>query len=267
MAAFTIQLRFIGPPVSASRQALFENAADQWSQIITEDIPNLSVVLPAGSCLDQSPAANQVVDDLLIDISLIEIDGAGGTLGQAGPCVVRSDTLLPVYGGMEFDQADVASLEEDGLFDRVILHEMGHVLGIGTTWLDNEFLVGILSLNPQYVGEQGVAQFQALGGSGSVPVENRGGIGTRADHWRESVFQSELMTGALNADVFNPLSRLTIGSLVDLGYAVDFNQAEPYALPAQVASSARLLPLREGLLSTPLILMDRRGQPTQRLPR
>lgn len=266
-SSYDIQLRFIGEAFTPSRQSVFGAAATQWGQIITSDVPDLSLTLAAGSCLSQSPAVNQVVDDLLIDASIIPIDGEGGILGQAGPCTVRNDSLLPIYGGMEFDQADVARLEEQGQFDQVILHEMGHVLGIGTTWVDNGLLVGIVSLSPQYVGEEGIAQYEELGGEGSVPVENRGGVGTRADHWRESVFQSELLTGALDAGVPNPLSILTIGSLVDLGYTVDLSQAQPYTLPSESGLRGPLIELNEGQLSTPIRLVDRDGRVLRLLPR
>lgn len=40
--------------------------------------------------------------------------------------------------------------------------------------------------------------------------------------------QSELMTGYLNSGVLNPLSRITIGSLQDLGYSVDYAAADSY---------------------------------------
>ena len=35
---------------------------------------------------------------------------------------------------MEFDVADMDLLESDGTLKPVILHEMAHVLGIGTLW-------------------------------------------------------------------------------------------------------------------------------------
>ena len=35
---------------------------------------------------------------------------------------------------MQFDSADLASLEAQGQLVNVILHEMGHVLGLGTIW-------------------------------------------------------------------------------------------------------------------------------------
>lgn len=38
------------------------------------------------------------------------------------------------------------------------------------------------------------------------------------------------MTGFLNPGVENPLSRVTIQSLADMGYTVDITQADPYTL-------------------------------------
>src|SRR5438876_1519294 len=63
-----------------------------------------------------------------------------------------------------------------------------------------------------------------------VPVENTGGPGTRNGHWRETVFRNELMSGFI-AGPGNPLSRVTAASLEDLGYVVDMDAAEAYALP------------------------------------
>lgn len=270
--AFSIQVRFIGNTFSPSQQSLFLAAAQQWGEVISQDIPNIQLNIPAGECLSGSPAINQEVDDLLIDARGSDIDGDGGTLGSAGPCFFREDSLLPIYGVMEFDLADVARLQEEGQLDRVILHEMGHVLGIGTIWLDKNLLNGILSLNPTYLGTAGRTQYEALGGSGAVPVENRGSVGTRADHWRESIFEEELMTGFLDPGVFNPLSRLTIGSLIDLGYQVNLSAAEPYSLASglrrgsqQRSQLAQVFPLREGNLTAPRVIVNPEGKEVYRI--
>ena len=54
-----------------------------------------------------------------------------------------------------------------------------------------------------------------------------------------------MMTGFVGVSG-NPLSRMTIASLQDLGYVVDLNAAEPYSLP-------NLLVLAEaGLLAAPV---------------
>jgi Leishmanolysin len=67
-----------------------------------------------------------------------------------------------------------------------------------------------------------------------VPVENTGGPGTADSHWRETVFRNELMSGFI-AEPGNPLSRMTVASLGDLGYEVDLEAAEPYVLPNLLA--------------------------------
>ena len=55
-------------------------------------------------------------------------------LGQAGPTRLRPGSFLPASGVMSFDSADLARMESDGSLVRVIIHEMGHVLGFGTIW-------------------------------------------------------------------------------------------------------------------------------------
>ena len=110
---------------------------------------------------------------------------------------------------------------------------MGHVLGIGTLWNIKGLVQGAGSANPIFTGINAMREFAALIGATSstpVPLANTGGAGARDSHWRESVFGNELMTGFLNPG-FNPLSRMTIASLEDLGYTVNYNAAAPFMLP------------------------------------
>ena len=46
-------------------------------------------------------------------------------------------------------------------------------------------------------------------------------------HWSEVCFEPELMTGTLDAGK-NPLSRITLGTLEDMGYAVDYDNADAF---------------------------------------
>ncbi len=218
---FDIALRTTG--LTASQLAIFQQAAARWSQAIVGDIP--------------SATYNGVaVDDLLIDASAAPIDGPGGVLGQAGPDVVRSGTFLPIHGTMQFDSADLAQLEASGQLFSTVLHEMGHVLGIGTIWQQRGLLSGAGTANPRFVGVQATAAYNQLFGrnEAGVPVENSGGPGTADGHWRESVFNNEIMTGYLNSGP-NPLSRMTIASLGDLGYQVNLNAADAYSPPGGAA--------------------------------
>jgi hypothetical protein len=146
-------------------------------------------------------------------------------LGQAGPRFVRFVDGLPVSGVMFFDTYDLDFLDQRGLFDEVIEHEMGHVLGIGTLWnLRAPFPVRMLRQGPvadyAFVGKFANIHWHAEGGEGLLPIANVGAAGSIGSHWRESALRNELMTPSINSGVDNPLSRITAASLRDLGYGV-----------------------------------------------
>ncbi len=221
---FTIDLAFTGT-FTAAQTAAFQNAAARWAEIIIGDLPDVDI------------GGGTIIDDVLISAEVVDIDGPGGILGQAGPTAVRADgTFIPFQGQMQFDSADLAELEASGQLTDVILHEMGHVLGLGTIW----DLKGLLQ-NPsngdgvtdtRFTGPNATAQYNAIFGVAgtSTPVENSGGPGTADGHWREATLQNELMTGFLNAGV-NPISRITVGQWEDLGYVVDYTAADAYTAP------------------------------------
>lgn len=205
--------------LTASQQAIFRDAALHWQQIVIGDVPD-------------AVYNGRAVDDLLIDVSAGYIDGTGGTLGGANADRFRSGSLLPYHGTIQFDSADLASMEANGTLRDVVLHEIGHVLGIGTLWQSLGLLTGAGTSNSGFTGPLAVAEYNALfgGQATAVPVENAGGNGTRDAHWRESTFGNELMTGYVGPGVNLPLSRLTIASLADLGYQVNMSAADPYRL-------------------------------------
>jgi len=218
---FLTEVRFQGPLTAAQRDA-FTEAATRWSEVIE--------VHGRGPFLAEDTEAH-----LVIDARAVDLGGVGGALGRAGPTVLLTETGLPVRGIMEFDRADLDRLEGEGALFNTVLHEMGHVLGIGTLWPVHGLLRNANTINPRYVGLHAMQEYARLLGAPAptrLPVENRGGPGTRDGHWRESVFQHELMTGFLNPGR-NPLSRLTVASLRDLGYRVRMSAANSYELPAR----------------------------------
>jgi Leishmanolysin len=222
-SAFKIEVRFLRGLTPTQKNA-FKKAADRWTSVIVGDLPSVVV-------------GGEVIDDLVIEAQGVAIDGPRGILGQAGPTNLRpasagASAFLPAKGIMSFDKADLAQMEADGTLLDVITHEMGHVLGIGTVWSDKGLLDGEGSSNPTFSGRNAKREFGKLKGIGRapVPVENTGGPGTRDGHWRESVFRNELMSGFI-AMPGNPLSKLTVASLQDLGYEVRMSAAEPYSLP------------------------------------
>lgn len=64
----------------------------------------------------------------------VPIDGLGSVLGSAGPRFINSVSGLTVNGRMKFDSEDVAQLlrSDPNFWENVVVHEMGHVFGIGT---------------------------------------------------------------------------------------------------------------------------------------
>ena len=230
---FNIELRFSDNNLSASQRSAFYKAAARWAEVIVADIPDHDANILGANC-NNVPDFKGLIDDLLIDVTAPNIDGTSGVLGQAGPCFIRSSGL-PYFGIMQLDKADLNALEAQGQLETVILHEMGHVLGIGTLW---EFVHDFLDYSGDscevassisYTGINGRSAYQAMGGKGNVPVEDTGSFGTKCGHWREETFSNELMTGYLNSGMPNPLSRITAGSLEDLGYTVNYSATDTYS--------------------------------------
>jgi len=223
---FDIQLSYSG--FTASQQAIFEAAAQTWESHIIgyEDTVSSTVV----SITAQAAA----------------IDGVGGVLGSAGPQTAKLGTelnyLYTETGAMQFDSADIASLETAGTLSDVILHEMGHVLGIGSLWSSSAVgFAGFQELyvagSGEYTGANALAAWQSEFNQPTatfVPVELGGGAGTADGHWNEvdgggsatgfvsnitgQDFQNELMTGWLGGSTF--ISTVTLGGFADLGYTM-----------------------------------------------
>jgi Leishmanolysin len=173
------------------------------------------------------------VDDLVIHATGMNIDGPGRQLGGAFPDAFRAGSRLPYHGNMRFDTADLAVMEADGTLLSVILHEMAHILGFASLWSAKGLLVNAGTVNVGFTGPQAVAAYNEIFGTTAtaVPVESGGGAGTANGHWRETVFGNELMTGFVGPGLLNPLSRITIASMADLGYTVNFAAADPYTKP------------------------------------
>jgi hypothetical protein len=241
---FTIDFTFSG--LTPSQEAVFGTAKSTWESIITGYVGGF--MLPGDGDLDISATGAL-------------IDGPGGILGSAGPTTATfsgspgtGSYLYANSGAMTFDSADLAVLEASGELLDVILHEIAHVIGIGTLW--SSAGVGFPGYQELYVAGTGrytgaaalaayQAEFDPL--ATFVPVELGGGPGTANAHWDEvdfgagptgivgpdGDFANELMTGWLNAPTY--ISNTTIGSIADLGYIVVYNQVNTVPEPTSLA--------------------------------
>ena len=261
--AFTIDVRYVGLQPTPAQRAAFDNAIERWQRVILGDLSDEPAEpLPAVGTLCE--AINEDIDDLVIFVRLQEIDGVNGVLGSAGPCWIRDVGALTAVGGMRFDVADLAALEASGQLTSVVLHEMGHVLGVGSLWNPLGLLSGGGGVDPLFTGPAAHTVFETIFQGGAaylgarVPVENIGGPGSRDGHWREAALRNELMTSILNTGT-NPLSALSLASLRDMGYLV--NDA--------VAEAFEILPsLGGGPAAGPRVLLPPVAtEPVRRLPR
>lgn len=251
---YRIDVRFFGASMTPAQQALFANAAARISGIVTGDLQDAQASNQDLSIcgITGQPPLNEIIDDVIIFASISPIDGSGKILARAGPCLTRQNNGLTAVGTMQFDSDDIATLTGGGSLQEVITHEMMHVLGYGVFWNTNTPPRALLDsitdrTNPRYLGTQARQGCVAVGGTvtcaTNIPVEGpcpSGCDGTAFSHWRESTFDTELMTGFIDASP-NPLSVMTIGSVADLGYVVNSAAADTYLIPGGQIRASNLL--------------------------
>jgi hypothetical protein len=163
-------------------------------------------------------------------MALGPIDGASNTLARGGPCGFGRGALPAVITGqILLDQVD-ASIASATYLQDVLQHEIAHALGIGTLWQGSTTGVGTQTV--LYSGTNGKAEWTTLGGPGlggpaDVPLEPDIGA-----HWNEGWFNGEIMTPTTEGpSVRMPISRMTIGTLIDLGFGATLTAADAYTLP------------------------------------
>jgi len=235
---FNIDIAFVGQPSNSVKSAV-NSAASVWERAITSDLPDIDFSgRPASNpCTDGE--FDGVVDDVRIYVYVESIDGAGGTLGSAGICTVRSVSGFPIIAIIRLDSTDVDQIGSATLYN-LALHEIAHALGFGILWnallVDPSLRDGEPVTPPpdtHFAGTNAIAAFNDAGGTNyqgmKVPVENeRGGSGSQDSHWRKSVMGSELMTYTTGTSA--SFSAVTIQSMADLGYSVDDSVADSYTV-------------------------------------
>ena len=255
---FDIELRYLGTEPSATQQEAVAAAARFWEAVIAGGLPDLPIPTSDWGCEEDDPSLfGGYVDDLLIYVRVAAIDGADGVAAQSTICARRAaaDGGLPFIGSVTFDMDDLAMLETSSYLQRLAMRQIAQVLGFGLLWDEQPFALleepsvgpdgaAVAGRDTHFAGPHARRAFAEIGGDAyagaAVPVENdtdRYGSGVLDLSWRESVFGGELMSTVLDAPDA-PLSTVTVASLADLGYEVDYAAAEPYALPAPAAEDA-----------------------------
>jgi hypothetical protein len=241
---YELEIRYVGTPPSGATLTSFQAAYAKINAMVTA--PLSAVNIPAINLEDDCGLAGSSIEvpsethtGLVVYIKVTPIDGGGGTLGSAGPCLVRpvSGNSLPVLGVLLLDDADVANLQSNGRLTTVVHHELLHVLGFGTMWSELGLLSGEGTPDSRFLGAQARAACQNVHGGGAncasnVPVHSdtaASAAGSSYAHWRESLFTNELMTPFLTAGA-TPYSVMTVESMGDMGYEVSTTGTDPFTV-------------------------------------
>jgi hypothetical protein len=118
----------------------------------------------------------------------------------------------------------------------ILTHEFAHVLGIGTLWENNgRNLIDVKTDTYAADTYAGMAYGELTGSwkPTAVPLsKDKDASGkTIYGHWSESVFGDEMLTPeAEGAGIRIPLSQVTIASLRDIGWNVNYGAAETFSL-------------------------------------
>ena len=235
--AFNIQLQFF-TNVNAVYERALRRAANRWEGVIQGDLPSISFVSDPLNEWDSHLKARVrftgIVDDLLIIVRALPLDNF---VASSGVSYIRTRGKLPIVATIALDQAALRNAPGAEI-DRVLLHEIGHCLGFGTTTIWDSFVKEWPATrsyhDPHFDGLYARVSFNQMGGrsySGDkVPLDPDGG------HWR-SLLGDELMARGRTYPYRRTLSEITIGALDDLGYRVNYWGAEYYETPTAASKA------------------------------
>lgn len=199
--SFTIELVYDDLPDKLITS--LHRAKKRLETIITDDLPDVGNI-----------------DDLRIYSTIS--DTLGSLLGQAGATKARNFAQgLPYEGTIEIAPRALDKAQDK--LDKIVLHEMIHVLGFGTIPAFLKHTNYLLFISWYYEGPNVVRISQIMDPESIVVfLSGRG-------HW-SWLIGDELMTANLDnwPPYKNPLSKLTIATLDDIGYRVDYDQSDPY---------------------------------------
>ena len=241
-----IELRYIPGffTLTAQQETVVAGAIDKWTRAVSKNLGAFRLNSPANDCFPGQPRLNETHQNLLLLVSIADIDGPSRTLAYTQVCSVSDRDKLPILSHIRIDRADLDSMEARGILPAVITHEIGHALGFNPdSYLPKHLAAGGTS-DPHFTGATARLKFDEHGAwytGVTVPLEDGSGRGPNDPHWRFSVFGDELMVAFVGRDLKAPLSVITLGLFADLGYEVDFSVADPYEV-APLFGATRLLP-------------------------
>jgi hypothetical protein len=253
-------------------KAIIDQAIQKWESVIISTPNNIFLnfsinisllsegVLGGASMSKYYVIQSQTVEDYedpnnpgFINPNLYTNYFLGQVIGKEGNITLNSTYWEPYK----------TSLRDDGLSNAyyVLLHELGHLIGIGPLWwLKNTRGYDTDTNTYFYMGSRAIQKYNEslvyTNPNGAtvdllfIPIEDNGGSGTALVHPEEGQesgvstntrkldgvlypgLDEEIMTGWIENDTQPlPLSIISVGFCHDLGYTVNYTNADFYALP------------------------------------
>lgn len=214
-------------------------AKEKIESVITGDLPDFPIrnfwndrgrvpqELLDLSCSGLYP---DTIDDTYVCIKDIPMDGPGVVLGEAGPIVTRElEELNPLtnqpyvvtlIGQISFNTLAIPPSSQVFVMFDFFFRSLLKVVGIGELWEDNGVYNNATSFYAS--GTNAVAKWNEIGCSGPLPVDSDG------TQWKDACLGDEIMTSQ-GTPARERLSKITVGSLADMGYTVDYDAADPFS--------------------------------------
>lgn len=212
-----------------TNQGTTEISTGNFNSYLGNEIIRDSVNLRKYIIEAQNKVSQIITEDVEIPLTIRQAPLGDGVLAQA-----RMNNKYNVRsGGVIY--INTITLEEPSRWTNIIVHEIMHVLGVGTSdkWEDSVITIGNEKFLDRGLFPYSARQYDNLIRRGLVagtlgsPIPLSDDTDSYPDggaHLDEIIFDTEVMTPI--ADKVNIISSLSIALLEDLGFEVDYSQNE-----------------------------------------
>ena len=223
---FQLSLMFDSNVHSAVRASI-RAAAKTWESIIVGDLADTVAYSSFDACNARREFGERMeIDDIVVFVKMREY-GTTRPAASADTCLYHNDGI-PLVGWLTVneDYQDRWDSTTD-VFDRTMVHELGHTLGFNRGSLDNN--PHVRQSPKAFVGPLALAEWQNRGAESFFSLTGvrfpTDAIALDGVHF-DSRMEGEIMMGGICAG--SKVTPITVAVLADLGYVVDMSAAEDY---------------------------------------